>query len=80
MIDCAASSTFLSKLSSFFVTVVYLDAQGRIIGGSAHNSDIDGEILSVPGGGKAEFTLRGYFAPPSGVPAAECHANFVRPV
>jgi hypothetical protein len=80
LVDCSASSTFLSKLSSFFVTVVYLDAQGRIIGGSSHNSDIDGAILSVPGGGRAEFTLKGYFVPPSGVPAVECHANFVRPV
>ena len=79
LVDCTASSTFLSKLSSIFVTVVYLDAQGRIIGGSSHNSDIDGETLSVPGGGTAQFTLQGYFAPPSGVPAAECSANFVRP-
>jgi hypothetical protein len=80
LVDCTASSTFLSKLGSFFVTTVYRDAQGRIIGGSTHNSDIDGETLSVPGGGTAQFTLQGYFAPPSGVPAAECSANFVRPV
>jgi hypothetical protein len=80
LVDCTATSTFLSKLSSFFVSVVYLDAQGRIIGGSSHNSDIDGETLDVPGGGTAQFTLQGYFSPPSGVPAAECSANFVRPV
>jgi hypothetical protein len=79
VVDCSASSTFLSKLSSFFVSVLYLDAQGRIIGGSNHNSDIDGETLSVPGGGNARFTLEALFAPPSGVPAAECSPNFVRP-
>ena len=80
LIDCVASSSYLSKIASFFVTTVYLDANGRIIGGSQHNSDIDGETLSVPGGGTADFTVQGYFAPPSGVPAAECYANHNRPV
>jgi hypothetical protein len=80
LVDCSASSTFLSKLSSFFVSVVHLDAQGRIIGGSSHNTDLDGDTLSVPGGGSADFTLEALFAPPSGVPAAECSPDFVRPV
>jgi hypothetical protein len=79
LIDCAASSTYLSKVAGLFVSVVYLDPQGRIIGGSQHNSDVDGNTLSVPGGGSAPFTLQGYFAPPNGVPAAECSVNYVRP-
>jgi hypothetical protein len=80
LVDCTASSTFLSKIAGMSVSMVYLDAQGRIIGGSQQNSDIDGEMLSVPGGGTADFTVQGWFAPPSGVPAVECSANYLRPL
>lgn len=80
LVDCSATSTFLSKIAGLSVTMVYLDATGRIIGGSQQNSDIDGTPLSVPGGGTAEFTLQGWFSPAGGVPAAECSANFLRPL
>jgi hypothetical protein len=80
LVDCTASSSFLSKIAGMSVTMVYLDASGRIIGGSQQNSDLDGETLSVPGGGTAEFTLKGWFSPPAGVPAVECSANYLRPL
>lgn len=79
LVDCSASSTILSKLSSLFVSVVHFDAQGRISAAAATTPN-DSERLGVPGGGSADLTLAALFAPPSGVPAAECSPNVVRPV
>lgn len=79
IVSCAARSTYASKVGSFSVNFVFLDAAGKIIGGNADNTTIDNEFLSIPGEAVSPLEFEELFSLPDGVPAAECYPSFVTP-
>lgn len=79
-ITCPARSTYRSKISNVYAEIVYRDGAGKIIGGSAHNSDVNHDTLTLPGNSTRAIQIKALFVPPTGVPAAVCYPSYHKPL